>query len=77
MPKEKGAVRAMDASSVEPLLEFCRTPRSRKEITQFLGLKTAGYAMERYIRPLLEQGKLEMTLPDKPRSAHQKFLTRQ
>ena len=72
--KEQSAVRA-DASSIESLLEFCRTPRSRKEITQFLGLKTAGYAMERYIRPLLAQGKLEMTLPEKPRSSHQQFQT--
>ena len=72
--KEQSAVRA-DASSIESLLEFCRTPRSRKEITQFLGLKTAGYAMERYIRPLLAQGKLAMTLPEKPRSSHQQFQT--
>lgn len=57
------------------LLEYCREPRSRKEIAQFLKLKTASYAMDRYIRPLLEEGKLEMTLPDKPKSTHQKYRT--
>lgn len=55
------------------LLEFCREPRSRKEIAKYLGLKTASYAMDRYIRPLLEEGKLEMTIPDKPKSTHQKY----
>lgn len=57
------------------LLEYCREPRSRKEIAQFLKLKTASYAMDRYIRPLLDEGKLEMTMPEKPRSTHQKYRT--
>ena len=57
------------------LLEYCREPRNRKEIAQFLGLKTASYAMDRYIRPLLDEGKLEMTMPEKPRSTHQKYKT--
>lgn len=57
------------------LLEYCREPRNRKEIAQFLGLKTASYAMDRYIRPLLDEGKLEMTMPEKPRSTHQKYRT--
>ena len=57
------------------LLEFCIQPRSRKEIAQFLGLKTASYAMERHIRPLLDEGKLKMTIPEKPKSTHQKYYT--
>ena len=57
------------------LLEFCMQPRSRKEIAQFLGLKTASYAMDRHIRPLIEEGKLEMTIPAKPKSTHQKYRT--
>lgn len=57
------------------LLEYCREPRSRKEIAQFLKLKTVSYAMDRYICPLLEEGKLEMTMPEKPKSTHQKYRT--
>ena len=64
-----------EKSEVATLLEYCREPRNRKEIAQFLGLKTASYAMDRYIRPLLDEGKLEMTMPEKPRSTHQKFRT--
>ena len=64
-----------EKSEVATLLEYCREPRNRKEIAQFLGLKTASYAMDRYIRPLLDEGKLEMTMPEKPRSTHQKYKT--
>lgn len=55
------------------LLEFCRAPRSRKEIAQFLGIKSVSYAMDRYVTPLLDAGKLEMTIPSKPKSTYQKF----
>lgn len=64
-----------EQSEETTLLEYCREPRNRKEIAQFLGLKTASYAMDRYIRPLLDEGKLEMTMPEKPRSTHQKYKT--
>lgn len=64
-----------EKSETVTLLEYCREPRSRKEIAQFLKLKTASYAMDRYIRPLLEEGKLQMTIPEKPKSTHQKYRT--
>ena len=64
-----------EQSEETTLLKYCCEPRNRKEIAQFLGLKTASYAMDRYIRPLLDEGKLEMTMPEKPRSTHQKYKT--
>lgn len=57
------------------LLEFCRIPRSRKEIAEFLHVSTIFYAMARYVRPLLNQNKLRMTLPGKPQSSLQRFVT--
>ena len=68
-------VQEKPVQSAETLLDFCKEPRSRKEIAAFLGLKTASYATERYIRPMLEEGKLEMTIPDKPKSTRQKYKT--
>lgn len=68
-------VQEKPVQSAETLLDFCKEPRSRKEIAAFLGLKTASYATERYIRPMLEEGKLEMTIPDKPKSTRQKYRT--
>ena len=57
------------------LLEYCKIPRSRKEIASYLGLKTTAYAMDRYIRPMLERGELEMTIPEKPSSRKQTYRT--
>ena len=56
------------------LLEFCAIPRSRDEITEFLGIKTVYHAMVRYIRPLIASGQLAMTIPDKPKSKNQKYF---
>lgn len=69
------ATPVQEQTAAATLLEYCQEPRSRKEIAQFLKLKTASYAMDRYIRPLLEEGKLEMTIPEKPKSTHQKYRT--
>ena len=66
---------AEGGQSALSLLDFCKEPRSRKEIANHLGVKTPSYAMERYVRPLLEEGKLEMTIPDRPKSTHQKYRT--
>jgi ATP-dependent DNA helicase RecG len=57
------------------LLDYCKTPRTRKEIAEFLGIKTVFYVMQRYIQPLLDNGKLAMTIPDRPSSKKQKFYT--
>lgn len=57
------------------LLYFCRIPRSRKEITEYLGISTVFYAMQHYVQPLLESGELIMTIPNKPKSRNQKFVS--
>lgn len=57
------------------LTAFCREPKTRQEIADFLGVKTVFYAMQHYVRPLLATGKLAMTLPDKPKSRNQKYYT--
>ena len=61
----------------KPTLEqFCKTPRSRKEITEFLGIRSATYAINKYVIPLVEQGKLFMEIPDKPTSRNQRFYSK-
>jgi ATP-dependent DNA helicase RecG len=57
------------------LLTFCRTPRTRKEIAAHLGIQSVAFAMKRYVAPLLAEGALEMTLPEKPQSKKQQFVT--
>lgn len=57
------------------ILEFCRTPRSRREIAEFVGLRSVGYAASKYIAPMVESGQLGMTIPEKPKSRNQKYFT--
>jgi len=41
---------------------------TRMEVQQSLNLKGRANFAERYLKPALEQGLIEMTLPDKPNS---------
>ena len=60
----------------DEILIFCRTPRSRSELEElFKGRMTVAYVMERYVKPLTENGLLEMTIPGKPKSKFQKYYT--
>ena len=56
------------------ILEFCKEPKSLKEIIGFFGYKNARNFREKYIVPLVKEGKMKMTIPDKPTSKNQKYL---
>lgn len=55
------------------LLDFCEIPRTRAELEQFTGFSRF-YMMKSIINPLIESEKLKMTIPDKPKSKHQKYV---
>ena len=57
------------------LVEFCRTPRSRAEIVDYLAISSVQYALRRYLDPLVQANVILMTIPDKPRSPNQKYYT--
>ena len=57
------------------ILEFCREPKSVKEIMEYIGLKHRPTFIYDYLNPLLEKNKLQMTIPDKPKSRNQKYIT--
>jgi ATP-dependent DNA helicase RecG len=63
-----------DKGREEAVLAFCQSPRSRDEISRFTGFSQY-YTMSRIIKPMVDQGLLRMTIPDKPKSKHQKFVT--
>ena len=63
-------------STEESLLEFCSIPRTRIEIANFLGISTPTYAISKYIKPLIESGKIEMTNLERPNSPNQKYFTK-
>lgn len=57
------------------LLTFCRTPRTRAEIVAYLDIASGQYALRRYLDPLIEAGAIRMTMPDKPHSPRQQYIT--
>lgn len=57
------------------LLKFCKEPKTRQEIADFVGLSTVYYAMKNFVKPLLENGRLKMTIPEHPRSKNQRYFT--
>lgn len=56
----------------EKVLTFCKVPRTREEIVAFVGL-SKNHVMSQIVQPLVDKGKLLLTIPDKPRSSFQKY----
>lgn len=63
-----------DADAMNLVL-FCKTPRTRKEIADYLGISSISYAIQTYVMPLIEAGKIQMSIPDKPRSPKQLYFS--
>lgn len=57
----------------DDLLHFCSTPRSRSELTDFTGMSRY-HTMNAIVQPLIDAGKLRLTMPDKPKSSKQKYV---
>ncbi len=57
----------------DSIVEFCCIPRTRAELINFTG-KSRTYTMMQIVQPLIDSGKLKLTLPEKPKSSKQKFI---
>lgn len=56
------------------ILGFCVVPRNILEIAVYLGYKEKK-TVRKYLFPLIEIGRIAMTMPDKPTSKYQKYVT--
>jgi ATP-dependent DNA helicase RecG len=57
------------------IVEYCREPKTLKEIMQFIGLKHRPHFIETILNPLLRAGLISMAVPDKPKSRFQKYVS--
>lgn len=62
-------------STQDKILAFCIEPHTKVEIAEYCGFKSIKSLSQHHLAPLLESGQLCMTIPDKPKSRNQKYVT--
>ena len=59
----------------QEILNYCSIPRTREELANKFGFEAVSYFIKIYIVPLIDEEKIKMTLPDKPKSKYQKYFS--
>ncbi|MGI6732451.1 MAG: ATP-binding protein [Anaerovoracaceae bacterium] len=72
---KKSGVEDKDVDFEQDVINYCITPRSREELAEKFGYESPTYFLKTYISPLIEDGKIKMTIPDKPKSKFQKYYS--
>ena len=70
-----GGITGGIAENTIKVMDFARNAKSRKDILLQLSLVNNANNFENYIQPLVNKGWLTMTIPDKPTSPKQQYLT--
>ena len=55
------------------ILSICKKEKSKLEIANLMGYRTIK-SIKPEVESLLKQGKLKMSIPDKPKSKNQKYI---
>ena len=61
---------------LKSILNYCKTPKSLREIMEKFEFKHKMNFRNKYINPLIEKGKLSLTISDKSFSKNQKYITK-
>ena len=64
-----------DQASDQVLLEFCKEEKTITEMMDYVGMKHRTYFRNNTLKPLIEQNLLTLTIPDKPNSPNQKYIS--
>ncbi|GHV91556.1 dihydroorotate dehydrogenase [Spirochaetia bacterium] len=76
LPAPQTAWEPMATALEDDILDFCSAPRTRQELSARFPNLTTVYLMTAYVNPLAEQGRLELSIPQKPKSKNQRFRTK-
>lgn len=71
---EAGTEVKLKPESLTRLLEYCNVPRSRAEMQEFCEFKSEKYFREHVIKPMLDEGLISRTIPNKPKSPNQRYV---
>jgi ATP-dependent DNA helicase RecG len=58
----------------EKIITLCESPRSMSEIMESVGMSHRSFFKRKHIDPLIKNGILQMTNPDNPKAANQKYV---
>ncbi|WP_367183864.1 Fic family protein, partial [uncultured Bacteroides sp.] len=70
-----GTKLALSRGEIQTILKTCISEKSLMEIITLLHFSNRTKFRNKYINPLIEEGLLAMTVPDKPNSRLQKYYT--
>ena len=65
---------SLDAEKLNALLDYCSEPRTRAEMQEFCGIKTREYFRKKILVPMINSGKILLTIPDHPSSPNQRYV---
>ena len=60
-------------TEVVQLLQVLDDEMSRRDLQNALGLRNSEHFRKAYLQPAIQEGLVEMTIPDKPRSSKQRY----
>jgi len=64
-----------ETNLTDRLIAFCAEPKSREELAKEFGFSAPTYFINTYVKPLIAEGRIAMTLPETPKSKKQKYHT--
>ena len=73
IPPVSNEILPVEESAEEKILAFCATAKNILEIAEYLRYKDKK-TVRKYLNPLIEQGRIARTIPDKPNSRLQKYV---
>lgn len=67
----------INSDFVNKIKHFCKKPRTKEVLAKEFGYdeKHPAYFMNNMVKPLIDQGILRFTIPDKPKSKNQRIIT--
>ena len=65
-----------DKDMSKRIVELCIHAKSKKELCDYFGYSDLTYFTRKYLNPLITEGILNFTVPDKPRSKNQKYISK-
>lgn len=72
---KKTNIKSKKKPQEKDILNYCKKPRSLKEICDEFGFKDTRTFKKNYLNNLIDNRKLEMTIPEQPRNKNQKYIT--